>query len=57
MTVAGSNAPLKGGKGSNWEGGTRVPAFVSGGLVPAAMAGTTLTGEGGGEGEGESSDC
>lgn len=32
------------GKGSNWEGGTRVPAFVTGGILPAAMRGKTLQG-------------
>eukprot|EP00494_Astrolonche_serrata_P034183 UN34452 len=30
----GSNAPLRGGKGTNWEGGVRVPGFVSGGILP-----------------------
>ena len=44
VTVAGSNFPLEGGKGSNWEGGTRVPAFINGGLLPAAMRGKTLFG-------------
>ena len=33
-----------GGKASNWEGGVRVAAFVSGGLVPAAMRGAKLDG-------------
>ena len=37
----GSNFPLRGGKGSNFEGGTRVMAFASGGLVPAARRGAT----------------
>eukprot|EP00937_MAST-01D_sp_MAST-1D-sp2_P004643 g4643.t1 len=41
VQVGGSNHPLRGGKGSNWEGGTRVPAFVNGGLLPAAMRGRT----------------
>lgn len=44
MQVAGSNAPLRGGKGSNWEGGVRVPGFVAGGVVPPAMRGKTLDG-------------
>lgn len=44
VTVAGSNLPLKGGKGSSWEGGTRTPAFVTGGILPQAMRGQTLKG-------------
>ena len=40
VQVGGSNAPLRGGKGSNWEGGCRVPAFVAGGLLPAGQRGT-----------------
>ncbi|KAG5191062.1 Formylglycine-dependent sulfatase [Tribonema minus] len=33
-----SNLPLYGGKGEYWEGGVRVPAFVSGGYVARALA-------------------
>lgn len=31
------NRPFRGGKGDYWEGGVHVPAFVSGGLVSAAL--------------------
>eukprot|EP01062_Namystynia_karyoxenos_P029744 TRINITY_DN222_c0_g1_i1.p1 TRINITY_DN222_c0_g1~~TRINITY_DN222_c0_g1_i1.p1 ORF type:complete len:641 (+),score=182.67 TRINITY_DN222_c0_g1_i1:72-1994(+) len=37
---AGNNYPLRGEKHSNWEGGLRAAAFVSGGLLPAAVRGT-----------------
>ena len=40
----GNNYPLKGGKFSDWEGGIRVNAFVSGGFLPTAMRGTVITG-------------
>ena len=35
----GNNWPLTGGKFSNWEGGIRVNAFVSGGALPLARRG------------------
>lgn len=38
-----NNYPLKGGKFGNWEGGTRVTAFVSGGVIPPAKRGTVET--------------
>jgi len=39
-----NNHPLKGGKMSNWEGGVRVNAFASGGLLPAKVRGTKQEG-------------
>eukprot|EP00750_Incisomonas_marina_P001269 INCI1106.2.p1 GENE.INCI1106.2~~INCI1106.2.p1 ORF type:complete len:597 (+),score=61.47 INCI1106.2:143-1933(+) len=39
-TPGASNFPLRGGKMSNWDGGIRVPAFVSGGFVPASYRGS-----------------
>lgn len=44
VQVAGSNAPLRGGKGSDFEGGTRTPALVAGGVLAPKMAGKTLDG-------------
>jgi arylsulfatase B len=41
---SGSNFPLRGYKLSNFEGGTRVPAFVSGGLLPPGVRGTAAAG-------------
>jgi len=37
-----NNIPLKGGKLTDWEGGIRVNAFVSGGVVPVGKRGTEL---------------
>ena len=39
--LAGVNYPLRGEKHTNWAGGYRVAAFVSGGVVPAALRGTS----------------
>lgn len=43
-TSGANNFPLKGGKMSNFEGGIRVPSFISGGFVPPARRGTEYTG-------------
>lgn len=42
-TCAGNNYPLRGGKFSNFEGGIRTNALVSGGAVPAARRGSKET--------------
>ena len=39
-----NNYPFRGGKLSDWEGGVRANAFVSGGFLPAAARGTKATG-------------
>jgi len=36
---SGNNAPLRGGKTSDWEGGIRVNSFATGGLIPKKMRG------------------
>ena len=38
--MSGNNYPLKGGKTDDFEGGTRVAAFISGGFVPSALRGS-----------------
>jgi len=40
-TDRGSNWPLRGSKHSNWEGGMRGAAFISGGLIPAVLRGSS----------------
>jgi len=37
-----SNADLREGKGTQWEGGMRVPMFIAGGLVNPSVQGTTF---------------
>jgi len=41
---AGSNAPLRAGKATLFEGGVRARALISGGALPAAARGTTYAG-------------
>ena len=43
-TSGANNWPLKGGKSTQWEGGIRVPAFISGGFLPEAVRGTKYSG-------------
>ena len=38
----GNNYPLRGGKFANWEGGIRVDAFVSGGVLPKSVQGKKI---------------
>ena len=42
--AGGGNSPLRGGKYSSWSGGISVPAFVSGGFLPAAARGSRVAG-------------
>ena len=44
LREAGNNYPLKGGKWSQWEGGVRTVAAVSGGFVPQKQRGTKFHG-------------
>ena len=44
LTHGGNNFPLKGGKWTDWQGGVRVNAFVSGGFLPMKMRGKTTDG-------------
>ena len=43
-SAAANNYPLKGGKHSDWQGGVRVNAFVSGGFLPDKMRGQKTEG-------------
>lgn len=43
-SAGANNYPLRGGKMSNWEGGIRSNAFVSGGLVPLSLRGSKYDG-------------
>ena len=37
-----SNYPLRGAKATNFEGGIRSPALITGGLLPSEMKGTSM---------------
>ena len=39
-----NNYPYRGSKGADFEGGTRVVAYVSGGIIPASQRGTKRSG-------------
>jgi arylsulfatase A-like enzyme len=39
VQVGGTNYPLRGGKGSNWNGGFQVPFMISGGALPVSQRG------------------
>ena len=41
---SGNNLPLRGGKASEFEGGIKVNSFVTGGIIPQAMRGTSING-------------
>ena len=45
-SAGANNFPMRGGKTSNYQGGIRVNAFASGGLIPSAMRGKKLEGLG-----------
>ncbi len=42
--MAGSTYPYRGGKGSTFEGGIKVPAFVVGDMIPTELQGTSFSG-------------
>jgi hypothetical protein len=43
-SCAANNFPLRGGKGSAFQGGVRTAAFMAGGVLPPAVRGTKYTG-------------
>jgi len=43
-SAGANNYPLRGGKGSNFEGGVRVNSWAAGGLLPASQRGKKVTG-------------